>query len=80
MVTPVGVGLIITVPRSVIGYGIKDMSYVVVQEVYYVSRFHRRYPKTALMGQFFKNPSAERKQQLSFPGYPARNYQINVLL
>lgn len=54
MVTPVGVCLIITVPRSVIGYGIKDMSYVVVQEVYYVSRFGRRYPKTGVMGQFLK--------------------------
>ena len=72
--------LIITVSRSVIGYGIKAMSYVVVQEVYYVSRFGRRYPKTGVMGQFFKNPSVERKQQLSFRGYPARNYQINVLL
>ena len=52
MVTPVGVCLIITVPRSVIGYGIKDMSYVVVQEVYYVSRFGRRYPKTGVMVSF----------------------------
>ena len=44
--------LIITVSRSVIGYGIKAMSYVVVQEVYYVSRVGRRYPKTGVMVSF----------------------------